>query len=119
MFLETKFEFLFPSYIGCFWIFKIVIERQAEEHGLLALQRVNCKSMSVQTLLAYWYVKAPVIYVLKHFVLLFKNLWLIYKIPMPLTFLLQEISLKEYISLWTQFKIQVCWSLLKYDIIYH
>ena len=64
--------------------------------------------MSVQTLLTYWYVTTRVIYVFKHLVLYFKDLWVVHKIQMPSTYLLGERLDKEHIPLWIGFNIQVC-----------
>ena len=64
--------------------------------------------MSVQTLLNYWYATTYVIYVFKHLVLYFKDLWVIHEIPMPSTSLLGERSDKQHIPLWIGFNIQVC-----------
>ena len=64
--------------------------------------------MSLQTLLAYWYVATHVIHVFKHLVLYFKDLWFIHEIPMLSTPLLEERSDKEHVSLWIEINIQVC-----------
>ena len=64
--------------------------------------------MSAQTLLAYCYVTTHVIYVFKHLVLHFKDLWFIHEIPVPSTSVVEERSDKEHISLWIGFNIQVC-----------
>ena len=61
--------------------------------------------MSLQTLLAYWYVATHVIHVFKHLVLYFKDLWFIHEIPMSSTSLLEE---RSDIYLWIEFNIQVC-----------
>ena len=64
--------------------------------------------MSVQTFLAYWYVTTRMIYVFKHLILYFKDLWFIHEIPMPSTSLLVEELDKEHISSIIGFHIQVC-----------
>ena len=70
--------------------------------------RVNCKSIPIHILLAYWYVTTPVIYVFKHLVLYFKFCIFIHEIQMPLTSLLEKRSDKEHILFWIAFNIQVC-----------
>ena len=84
---------MFISFLYLHWMiltFQIVVERDVEEHGFLPLQKVNCKSVSVSTLLALPF---------KHLVLYLKDLGFIHKILMPSTSLHGERSVAELIFL--------------------